>query len=284
MIPCAIRAAGPFVALVFLFLTSCAAEPQPVELGWTPDAPAVYRVSVDSGSRFSGPVSNLSSETRLVATLGVTPLSESEAEVEILGLGASTTDAQGEAVGLSLPDTTGETATVRFSSPGVVEGVEGGDSLLSTEVSLVSMEDVVRSVFPPLPEGSFLPADTWTGGLPAPFPNLGEDFVRMRYVVDSAGAEPEVTGRELSVAPRPFATQTAADEVRGEGHLDVEFQGTLDRRGGYGSSRRNATFESDFLQLGSGGYANGGLRLTQNLEVEKLSEFEQFGLDAVRPG
>lgn len=251
-----------------------------MNLGWTPDAPAVYRVSVESESRFGGPVSDLSGRTLLTAALRTTPVSEDEAEVEVLDLAASVADASGEMVGLSVPDVTNETVTVRFSPPGVVSQVEGGDGFIGSRIPLVSPEDVVRSLFPPLPEGSFRAEDTWAGGVSSPFPNLGRDPARMRYVVDFVGDESGITGYELSVAPRAFSYETAGDEVSGEGNLNVDFQGTLDEQGGYEISDRTATFESDFLRLGNGGYANGSLRLTQELRVEKLGAFEQFGLDA----
>lgn len=275
------------VPLFFLFSFSsfsCAAEPEPLELGWTPDSPAVYRVTATSESRFSGPVSDLSSATDAAAVLRVTPVSADEAEVEVLRFGASVSDSSdraAEPVALSVPDFTGDTATVRFSPPGVVSEIEGDSRFLDASVPLVSTEDIVRAVFPPLPEGTFSPEDTWTGGIASPFPNLGGEFVRMRYVLDSTGAAPEITGYELSVSPRSFASQTTTDEVTGEGHLDVEFEGTLDEQGGYATSHRRAVFESDFLRLGSGGYANGEIRISQELEVERLNAFEQFGLDAI---
>ncbi|MGI8648844.1 MAG: hypothetical protein ACR2KW_00460 [Rubrobacter sp.] len=279
-----------FVLITFitsLLLASCASDPQAVELGWTPDSPAVYRVSVSSESRFSGPVSDLSGATQLTTTLRVTPVSRSEAEVEVVYLGASIADASGEAVALSLPDLTDAALTVNFSPPGVVSEVssdnERGERFLGAQAPLVSPEDVVRSLFPPLPEGSFRAADTWTGGISPPFPGLGEEPVRMRYVVDSVGAEPAISGYELSVSPRDFRSETAGDEVNGEGHLNIEFEGTLDESGGYAQTRRRADFGSDYLRLGGGGYANGTLRLTQETIVERLNAFEQFGLDAVSP-
>lgn len=265
-------------SLMIPLLISCSQEPASIEPGWMPDAPAVYRVGVESGIRFGGPVSNLSGATDLTAALRVTPVSGDRAEVEILYLGASVADTSGEMVALSLPDVTGETLTVAFSPPGVVSGIEGGDDFLDLRLPLVSTEDVVRSVFPPLPEGSFRPGDTWTGGASSPFPNLGPEPVRMRYVLDSAGEEANISGYELSVAPRTFSTRTAGDEVSGEGSLNIDFAGTLDEQGGYDTTTRTSTFDSDFLRLGGGGYANGNLQLKQKVEIERLGDFEQFGL------
>ncbi|AHY45805.1 Hypothetical Protein RradSPS_0522 [Rubrobacter radiotolerans] len=269
--------------LLLLFPAACAGEERSVELGWTPDAPAVYRVSVSAESGFSGPVSDAEGATDLTAALRVTPVSEAEAEVEVLYLAASVADASGDSVALDLPDLRGSAATVRFAPPGVASEVTGDDRLLGAEIPLVSMEEVILGLFPPLPEGNFGPADTWTGDVPSPFPNLGEEPVRARYVVgsvrpDGNGTAASVEGYELSVSPRAFTAPTAGDDVSGEGHLDLEFEGELASGGGYTGTYRRATFDSDFLRLGGGGYANGSLRLVSEMEVERLGPFEQMGL------
>lgn len=240
----------------------------------------VYRVSASAESGFSGAVSDLEGATEMTAAFRVSPASGSAAEVEVLYLAANVRDAFGEPVALNLGRLVGSGATVRFEAPGVVSGVEGDGELLDAPVPLISVEAVIRHLFPPLPEGSFRPGDTWTGDMPPTFPNLGGEPVRMRYVMDSVNASGgAVEGYELSVEPRPFEADTPGGGVSGEGHLDVEFEGELDEANGYQRMERTSQFDSDFIRLEGGSYANGNLRMSEEMVVERLSQAEQFGLD-----
>lgn len=274
----------PLAAAVALLLPLSCGEsvPPAMELGWTPNAPAVYRVSVSAQSGFSGPTSDLEGATDLTTALRVTPVSPSEASVEVMYFAASVADSSGEMVALDLGGLAGEEATVRFGTPGVVSSVEGGERLLEAPVPLVPVEYVVRSLFPSLPEGSFREGDTWTAETAPPFPNLGEPPVRMRYVaqdVAGSGESGRIEGYELSVRPRTFDEETPGGGITGRGDLNVEFRGELETRDGYRRTENNSTFESEYVRLEGGGYANGNARLDSEMVVERLSSTEQFGLD-----
>lgn len=255
-----------------------------MDLGWTPDAPAVYRVSASAESGFSGPVSDASGATRMTAAFRVTPTSDSEARVEVLYLAASVEDASGESVALDLGGLAGSEATARFGTPGVVSEVEGGERLMDAPIPLIRMEAVIQGLFPPLPEGSFRPDDTWTGDTLPLFDNLaeGEDPARMRYVVGSVGSSGKtgkVEGYELAVEPGSFQAETPGGAVSGEGNLGVEFEGDLDTQTGYQRTERRSNFHSNFLRLEGGDYANGNLDMSGEMTVERLDPAEQFGLD-----
>lgn len=268
------------VVLAAVLTTSCGGPPPALGLGWMPDSPAVYRVSASAESGFSGAVSDLEAATEMTAAFRVSPAPDSSAEVEVLYLAASVEDASGESVALNLGRLAGSGATVRFGAPGVVSGVEGDEELLEAPIPLISVESAIWHLFPPLPEGSFRDGDTWTGDMPPTFSNLGEEPVRMRYVMD--GVNPPggtVEGYELSVEPRPFEADTPGGGVSGEGRLDVEFEGELDNRIGYQRTERTSEFVSDFIRLEGGEYANGNLRMSEEMVVERLNQAEQFGLD-----
>lgn len=267
--------------LAALLISSCGGPPAALDLGWEPDSPAVYRVSASAESGFSGPVSDLEGATEMTAAFRVSPASGSSVEVETLYLAADVRDSFGESVALNLGRLAGSGATVRFGSPGVVSGIEGDEELLEAPVPLISVKAAIRHLFPPLPEGSFRSADTWTGEMPPTFPNLGEEPVRMRYVVGGVDASSgTIEGYELSVEPRAFEADTPGGGVSGEGHLDVEFEGEFDERTGYQKMERSSEFDSDFIRLEGGAYANGNLRMREEMVVERLSQAEQFGLDS----
>jgi hypothetical protein len=268
------------VFAAMIFLSSCGGPPPALDLGWEPDSPAVYRVSASAESGFSGAVSDLEAATEMTAAFRVSPASGSAVEVEVLYIAANVRDAFGEPIALNLGRLAGSGATVRFGSLGVATGVEGDEELLEAPVPLISVEAVIRHLFPPLPEGSFRSEDTWTGEMPPTFPNLGEEPVRMRYVADSvAPPSGTVEGYELSVEPRPFEADTPGGAVSGEGHLDVVFDGEFDERTGYQRTERSSEFDSDFIRLEGGAYANGNLWMREEMVVERLSQAEQFGLD-----
>ncbi|MBA2374910.1 MAG: hypothetical protein ACR2N0_07100 [Rubrobacteraceae bacterium] len=237
-------------------------------------------MSASAESGFSGAVSDLEAATEMTAAFRVSPAPDSSAEVEVLYLAANVRDAFGEPVALNLGRIAGSGATVRFGSPGVVSGVEGDGELLEAPVPLISVESVIWHLFPPLPEGSFRPEDTWTGDMPPTFPNLGEEPVRMRYVADGVDASSgTVEGYELSVEPRSFEAETPGGGVSGEGHLDIVFEGELDEANGYQRIERSSEFDSDFIRLEGGAYANGNSWMREEMVVERLSQAEQFGLD-----
>ncbi|MDQ3509356.1 MAG: hypothetical protein M3494_15325 [Actinomycetota bacterium] len=268
------------LVVCLVFFSSCGGAPPALDLGWEPDSPAVYRVSASAESGFSGAVSDLEAATEMTAAFRVSPAPDSSAEVEVLYLAANVRDAFGEPVALNLGRIAGSGATVRFGSPGVVSGVEGDGELLEAPVPLISVESVIWHLFPPLPEGSFRPEDTWTGDMPPTFPNLGEEPVRMRYVADGVDASSgTVEGYELSVEPRSFEAETPGGGVSGEGHLDIVFEGELDEANGYQRIERSSEFDSDFIRLEGGAYANGNSWMREEMVVERLSQAEQFGLD-----
>lgn len=269
--------------LLLALLVSCGASPSALDADRDLDAPAVYRVSAATESRISGPVSDLGGTTQLTAAFETTPLSDSSVEVEVLYLAASVRDADGEPVALNLPPLAGKKATVRMGPPGVVSEVRGDEDLLDARIPLIPVREVIWSLFPPLPGEAVREDDTWTGDMPMPFANLGGPPHRMRYVVqrvDASGGFGWIEGYELSVASRRFQTETADGAVSGEGDLDVEFEGEFTAKNGYERTERTAEFDSDFVRLSGGEYANGGLYMRSSITTERLNSTEQLGLDA----
>lgn len=275
-------------ALLLLFfpvviLTACGGPPPAVEAGRSLDAPAVYRVSVEAESRFSGPVSDLKAAADLTAAFGVTPLSENTVEVEALYVAANVRDADGEPVALGLGSPAGKTARVEMAPPGAVSEIRGDPALLDAPVPLISIREVVSSLFPPLPQEPLRKGDTWTGDVPVPFANLDGPRQRMRFLLARANASAgtaRVEGYELRLEPRTFTAETAAGRLSGEGDLEVAFEGELEAGEGYERTERTARFDSRSIRLpGGSGYANGNLHMEYTSTVERLNSAEQFGLD-----
>lgn len=269
--------------LATMLLSSCGASSSTLDVGHRLNAPAVYRVSVATESRLSGPVSDLGGASKLTAAFETTQISDSSVEVEVLYLAANVRDAEGESVALNLPPLAGEKATVRVGPPGVVSGVRGDGALLDAPIPLIPMREVIWSLFPPLPDEAVREADTWTGNMPVPFANLGGPPHRMRYLmqrIDAPGESGWIEGYELSVGPRPFEAATAGGDVSGEGDLDVVFEGEFTAKNGYERTERTAEFDSDFIRLAGGEYANGGLHMKSSITTERLNPAEQLGLDA----
>lgn len=269
--------------LIALLFGACGTATPTLDVSHRLDAPAVYRVSATTESRLSGSVSDLGGASELTAAFETTPISDSSVEVEVLYLAASVRDAEGRPVALNLPPLTGKKATVRMEPPGVVSEVRGDEALLDTRIPLIRLREVIWSLFPPLPDESVREDDTWTGNMPVPFANLGGPPHRMRYVmqrIDTSGESGWIKGYELSVGPRPFETATAGGDVSGEGDLDVEFEGEFTAKNGYEYTERTAEFDSDFIRLSGGEYANGGLYMESSITTERLNSTEQLGLDA----
>lgn len=265
-----------------LFAAACGGSQQTFDASRTLDAPAVYRVNATTESRLSGAVSDLSGETDLSAAFEVTPTSEDTVEVRTLYLAASIRNVNGELVALDLEPLANTTATVEMRPPGSVSEIRGDEALLEAPIPLISMREVIWSLFPPLPQETVRENDTWTGDMPVPFSNLGGPPHRMRYVlngINSASKTANIQGYELSVKPRSFSTGIPTGKVSGEGDLNVEFQGDPDAAKGYGYTRRTADFASRFIRLSGGGYANGRLHMNSKLTTERLNPAEQFGLD-----
>ncbi len=272
---------GFFLALV-LTLVACGGPPPEVEAGRDIDTPTVYRVSAEAESRFSGPVSNLKAKTDLTAAFEVTPVSASEVEVEALYVAANVRNVAGEPVALALEPLAGTTARVEMGPPGTVSGVRGDPALLDAPVPLISVRELVVALFPPLPQERLRADDTWTGDVPLPFANLDGPQQRMRFLltrVGSPGGPVRVEGYELQLEPRSFAAETAAGRVSGRGDLDVAFEGELEPGGGYRWTERTAEFDSRFIRLPGGDYANGNLHMEYASRIEHLNPAEQFGLD-----
>jgi hypothetical protein len=269
--------------LSIALLAGCGSPPPALDATRSLDAPAVYRVSTTAESSFSGPVSDLAGATELTAAFRTTPISGSEVEVEVLYLAASVENADGEPVALSLEPLAGREAVVEMGPPGVVSGIRGGEELLEAPIPLISMREVIWSLFPPLPDGTVRRGDTWAGDAPIPFSILGGPPQRMRYAVsgiDSSGRAGAVEGYELRVGPRSFEAKTASGAVSGEGDLEIDFGGELVAREGYLRTKRTDEFDSDFIRLGDASrYANGTLHLRRTTIIERLSSVEQFGLD-----
>lgn len=269
--------------LVSLLSGACGSDSPMLYAGRALDAPTVYRVSVTAESSFSGAVSDLRGASDLTGVFEVTPVSNSSVEVEALYLAVNVRDGEGEPVALNLEDPSGKKAVVEMGPPGVVSDVRGDEALLEAPVPLISVREVIWSLFPPLPEESVGEDDTWTGDMPIPFANLGGPPHRMRYVLQSVDSRAEqglIQGYELSVRPRAFTASTPGDDISGEGDLDVEFEGELRAKEGYDNIQRTAEFDTNYIRLGSGrGYANGQLHMKSYMEIEQLSSAEQFGLD-----
>ncbi len=273
-----------FLLLASFFPVACSGDSPMLYAGRSLDAPSVYRVSVTADSSFSGAASDLRGASGLTGAFEVTPVSNSSVEVEALYLAANVRDGEGEPVAFNLEDMTGKKAIVEMSPSGVVSEVRGDGALLDAPVPLISVREVIWSLFPPLPDESVGEDDTWTGDMPVPFANLGGPPHRMRYVLQSADSRTEqgrIQGYELSVRPRAFSTDTPGGEVSGEGDLDVEFEGELRAKEGYESTERTAEFDTNYIRLQDGrNYANGQLHMESFMQVERLSSAEQFGLDA----
>lgn len=275
----------PLTLLLFasFFSNSCGGTSSTLYAGRSLDAPAVYRVSVTAESSFSGAASDLRGASDLTGAFQVTPISDSSVEVKVLYLAVNVRNGEGEPVALDLKDLAGKKAVVKMSPPGVVSEVRGDKALLEAPVPLISVREVIWSLFPPLPQDSVGEDDTWTGDMPIPFANLGGPPHRMRYVVQSMGSGGKlgwIQGYELSVRPRSFTADTPGGSVSGEGDLDVEFEGELAARQGYESIERTAKFDTNYIRLQDGGsYANGKLHMQSLMKVERLSSAEQFGLD-----
>lgn len=272
-----------FVLLASLFPVACSSDSPTLYAGRSLDEPAVYRVSVTAESSFSGAASDVRGASDLTGAFEVTPVANSTVEVEALYLAVNVKDGEGEPVALNLRDLADKQAVVKMSPPGVVSEVRGDEALLDAPVPLISVREVIWSLFPPLPDESVGEDDTWTGDMPVPFANLGGPPHRMRYVLQSMDSRAEqawIQGYELSVRPRSFATNTPGGGVSGEGDLDVEFEGELRAKEGYENIQRTAEFDTNYIRLQNGrSYANGKLHMESLMEVERLSSAEQFGLD-----
>lgn len=247
------------------------------------DGPTVYRVNATAESRFSGPISDRRAATKLTAAFEATPVSDSEVRVEVVHLAAGVRNAEGEFVGLSLGDLAGTQATVELAPPGHVARISGSEELLEAPTPLISVENVIHGLFPPLPGETVSERDTWTGDTPFPFPNLGGPPVRTRYVMESIDSSAEtgrVDGYELSVSPSSFQADTPSGRISGEGEVQMELQGELEAGEGYLWRERTTTFESSSIQLAdSGSYDESALRLEQTFMIERLGPAEQLGFD-----
>lgn len=272
-----------FVLFVSLFSSACSGDSPMLYAGRSLDAPTVYRISVTAESSFSGAASDLRGASDLTGALEVTPVSNSSVEVNVLYLAVNVRDGEGEPVALNLEDLAGKKAVVEMSPPGVVSEVRGDQVLLDAPIPLISVREVIWSLFPLLPDENVGEDDTWTGDMPIPFANLGGPPHRMRYVLqstDSQAGRAWIQGYELSVRPRSFTTDTPGGNVSGEGDLDVEFEGELRAKEGYENIQRTAEFDTNYIRLQDGqSYANGKLHMESLMQVERLSSAEQFGLD-----
>lgn len=273
-------------AAIFLSLTlgllGCGAPPEALDISRYSDTPTVYRVSADKESRFAGPASNLESRTELTAAFRVTPASSSSMEVEILYFAAQIRDANGDPVALNLAPLTGRKARIVMEPSGAVSEIEGDSELLEASIPLISVHEIIASLFPPLPQEEMQEGDTWTGDIPAPFANLNGPQQRMRFLLDginSSKNEARIEGYELRTEPRSFESETAGGSINGEGDLDVVFDGRLQAGKGYEWTERTSEFDSRFLRITGSGYANGSLHMESATKVEKLDSIEQFGLD-----
>lgn len=275
--------AGLLLLALTAILAACDGEPPEVEAVRALNAPAVYRVSAQAESWFSGPVSDLRTATDLTATFEVTPVSETAVEVEALYVAANVHNAEGEPVALALERLAGKTARVEMGPPGVVSGIRGDPALLDAPVPLISIRELVAALFSPLPQERLREDDTWTGDVPLPFANLGGSRQRMRFLlagIEAPRGSARVEGYELKLGPRSFTEETTVGRVSGEGDLEMTFEGELESGDGYGWTKRAAEFDSRYIRLpGDAGYANGGLHMKYVSRIESLNAAEQFGLD-----
>lgn len=271
------------LALIMLVFIGCGGPPPNVEIGRSTDAPEVYRVSAEAESRFSGPVSDLEGGTELTAAFKVTPISDSTVEAKVLYLAANVLNANEEPVALELGSLTGKKAEVEMGPPGTISEIRGDPALLEAPVPLISIREVIASLFPPLPQEKLQEGDTWTGDVPAPFANLDGPAQRMRFLLEGIDPSKEtarIEGYELRTRPRSLASETAGGSVSGEGDLDVVFNGRLRAGEGYEWTKRTAEFDSRFIRISGSGYANGSLHMKGTTRVERLNPTEQFGLDS----
>ena len=268
-------------ALAMLVFAGCGGSPTALDISRPVDTPTVYRITANAESRFSGPVSNLEGGTEITAAFRSTPVSDSAVEVEVLYFAAGVLDADGESVALD-PRLTGKKAKIIMRPPGTISEIQGDPGLLNTPVPLISVREVIASLFSPLPQEEMEEEDTWTGDIPTPFANLGGPQQRMRFLldsIDSSNDEARIEGYELRTKPREFKYETAGGSVTGEGDLDVVFDGKLQAGNGYEWTERTTEFDSRFIRITGSGYANGSLHMESTTRVEKLSPTEQFGLD-----
>lgn len=279
----ALLGAGGLLGVLAILAGACGSLPPSLDAGRALDAPAVYRVSTTTESRFSGPVSDLKGGTKLTAAFEATPVSGSKVEVEVLYLAASVRGAGGEEVALNLAPLAGKRATVEMGPPGEISEITGDSELLEAEIPLISVRETLWNLFPPLPGESMREDDTWTGDTPVPFPNLGDPPARMRYVVANVNPSDDtgrVEGYELRTGSRSFAAELPGGRLTGEGDLEITFEGMLNAGEGYEWTERKAEFDTRFLRIaGSPSYANGNLHMESETRVELLNSFEQFGLD-----
>lgn len=270
------------VALTVLVFAGCGGPSPALGISRSIDTPVVYRVSAEAESRFSGPVSNLEGGTEITAAFRSTPVSDSAVEVETLYLAADVQNADGEPVALNLGSLAGEKATVTMGPPGTISEIGGDPKLLDAPIPLISVREIIASLFPPLPQEEMQEGDTWTGDILTPFANLGGPQQRMRFLldgIDSSNNEARIEGYELRTKPRQFESDTADGGVIGEGDLDVVFDGKLQAGEGYEWTERTTEFDSRFIRITGSGYANGSLHMEGMTRVERLNPTEQFGLD-----
>lgn len=269
------------LALALLLLTSCAA-PGSLALEPATEAPAVYRVSAQATSELSGAISDRRGSTELTAAFRVDPISDSEAGVEVLYAAASVESPDGEMVALDLDSLRGRRATVEFRPPGVATGVRGDEELLEAGVPLISMREVILSLFPAVPGETMQRDDAWVADTPVPFSNLSGPPARLRYVLTGTdGSSGTVEGYAVSTG-RNFVSETAGERLSGTGELYIFFEGEYEAGTGYTRTEKEAEFYTHYIRLGSGGsnFANGTVRMEYRSTVERLNPVEQFGLDA----
>lgn len=271
----------PTALLAALLLSGCGASSASLNLERNLDEPAVYRISTQAESSLSG--SDLESKANVTAALVVRPAPGSKAEVEVLHLAASVEDAEGNPVALSLGDVSGTEATVKLRPPGNVASITGDEELLGAPVPLISPRGLIAGLFPPLPGETMRKQDTWTGDTPAPLSGLGDNPVRMRYVLDSTDPSSRggsVNGYELSLGTRSFETQTPSGPVTGQGKLNVTFEGKFSSSTGYEHTRIVTEFDTDSIHLPDGKQLeDSNLHLESRTTVERLTAAEQLTLD-----
>lgn len=270
------------VALTVLVFAGCGGPSPALGISRSIETPVVYRVSAEAESRFSGPVSNLEGGTEITAAFRSTPVSDSAVEVETLYFAANVLDAEGEPVALDTGSLTGKKATVTMGPPGTISKIQGDTEFLDASIPLISVREVIASLFPPLPQEEMEEGDTWTGDILTPFANLGGPQQRMRFLldgIDSSNNEARIEGYELRTKPRQFESDTADGGVIGEGDLDVVFDGKFKAGRGYEWTEKTTEFDSRFIRITGSGYANGSLHMEGMTRVERLNPTEQFGLD-----
>jgi predicted small lipoprotein YifL len=273
----------PLLLCLALVLAACGG-PRPLELEPADRAPAVYRVTAEATSEFSGAVSDLRSSTEFTAVFRSDPAPESGAEVEVIYAAASVQNANGEMVALDLGSLRGKRATVEFRSPGVPSGISGDEELLEAGIPLISTREIIMSLFPALPGEALVRDDAWVADSPVPFSNISGPPARLRYVltgVDRSASSGRVEGYAVA-SGRNFVAEPVGERVSGTGELYIYFDGEYEAGTGYTRTEREAEFDTNYIRLGSGGsdFANGSVHMEYYSTVERLSPVEQFGLDA----